>query len=223
MTMRIRMNCPQCGAARSAPAEWFGRKVQCNDCGNVFTLLQQPTATPHAAPPIPDANSPLKQDSTGEKTTSKGIPMKSDPLKVEDLVDMTAMVDIVFFLLIFFIVTAVQQIISSVDMGQPVAPAATDRPGRVVEIAEEKGKKVTVHITADDLIWVDDDQIPNEQDLKVRLREEQSNGAQQMQIIGHDEAHSFSLVMVLDSGYETGFQDIQLSVLTQDDWDAQGF
>jgi len=219
--MRIRMNCPQCGAPRSAPADWHGRKVQCNDCGAIFTLNQLPTAAPPESV-IADAHSSLKQDSTEEKTANVGVPMKSDPLKVEELVDMTAMVDIVFFLLIFFLVTAMQQIVSSMDMGQSVAPGQTDRPGRTVAISQNQQQQLKVRIDSDDMIWVDDEQIPNDQDLRVKLREKLGDGSEQMLVVAHDEAHSFSLVMVLDAGYEAGFQDIQMSVLTEDDWQAQG-
>jgi len=220
--MRIRMNCPNCGALRSAPAEWHGRKVQCNDCGGTFTLTEQPTASSTESV-IPDAHSTLKEDSTGDKTANAGVPMKSDPLKVEELVDMTAMVDIVFFLLIFFLVTAMQQIVSSMDMGQSVAPGQTDRPGKSVVVNQSQQQQLKVRIDADDMIWVDDEQIPNDTDLRVRMRDKLGEGTEQMLVVAHDEAHSFSLVTVLDAGYEAGFQDIQMSVLTEDDWQAQGF
>ncbi len=45
--------------------------------------------------------------------------MASSKFKVEDLVDMTAMVDIVFFVLIFFMVTSMQGVFSSISLPAP--------------------------------------------------------------------------------------------------------
>ena len=49
--------------------------------------------------------------------------------KVEDLVDMTAMVDIVFFVLIFFMVTSMEGVYSSIKMPSP-DPQKTASSGR---------------------------------------------------------------------------------------------
>ena len=52
-------------------------------------------------------------------------------MAVEDLVDMTAMVDIVFFVLIFFMVTSMEGVYSSINMPSPdpqkVASSGRDR------------------------------------------------------------------------------------------------
>ena len=47
--------------------------------------------------------------------------------KHEDLIDMTAMVDIVFFLLIFFLVTSMQSLESVINLPAPQTPSG-ERP-----------------------------------------------------------------------------------------------
>ena len=87
----IRFNCPQCGKKFKAPATLAGRVIACTKCRAKVAV----PALLLIGPPVPESDEPVTFD------------MPKRPV-FEDLVDMTAMVDIVFFLLIFFMVTSMQ-------------------------------------------------------------------------------------------------------------------
>ena len=69
----------------------------------------------------------------------------------KDLIDMTAMVDIVFFLLIFFLVTSMQSIEAVINLPVPQAQAAADSVQAVPDFANDPNY-VVVTIDADDAV-----------------------------------------------------------------------
>ena len=90
-------------------------------------------------------------------------------MKVEDLVDMTAMVDIVFFVLIFFMSTSMQDIQASMKMPTPQSQKSASQ-GRRSVADFEKADYVIVRIDRDSTVWLNDREIPSEQELLVQLR-----------------------------------------------------
>jgi biopolymer transport protein ExbD len=177
-------------------------------------VLRPEHARPLADAPASTNAARSAEDRRRSSRQSKVGPSTSE-LKVEDLVDMTAMVDIVFFLLIFFLVTAMQVVVSSMDLGEMVKQAQTDQPSRVVAAAS-KEQRATVSIDADDVIWYEGDQIPSEQELRIRLRDALDEGMQHLLVLGHAEAHNVTLVKVLDAGHDAGFPKVQMSVTNSD-------
>ena len=67
-------------------------------------------------------------------------------MTVEDLVDMTAMVDIVFFVLIFFMVTSMEGVYSSIDMPSPDPQKVATSGKRSVNDFESDKEYVVVRI-----------------------------------------------------------------------------
>ncbi len=132
----------------------------------------------------------------------------------EDLVDMTAMVDIVFFVLIFFMVTSMEGVYSSIDMPAPDPQKVASQGKRSVSDFESDKEYVVVRIDRDNTIWLNDAEIPSEQELLVRLREIRhgSSTTNRMLVLGNGEAKHGTVVMVLDAGSDAGMEDVQLAV-----------
>jgi biopolymer transport protein ExbD len=133
--------------------------------------------------------------------------------KVEDLVDMTAMVDIVFFVLIFFMTTSMQTIQSSINMPTPDAQKVGAQSRRSVADFE-KADFVVVRIDRDNTIWLNDREIPSEQELLIQLRavRHASANANRMLVLGNSDAKTGTVVMVLDAGNDAGMDEMQLAV-----------
>jgi biopolymer transport protein ExbD len=127
-----------------------------------------------------------------------------------DLVDMTAMVDIVFFLLMFFLVTSLQALSASIPMpvpeSQQAAPVAP-QPGDADNV-------ITVNIDEMDRVWVDGEEIANEHDLVAKLYElrEGPGSPDELLIVGDGNATHGTAVMVHDSGNEVGISLIRLAI-----------
>ena len=134
---------------------------------------------------------------------------------------MTAMVDIVFFLLIFFMVTSFNSQQASIEMPTPAPPTgatgkATAR--RTVEDFENDGDFVVVRIDADDTIWVEESVAMTPIDVAAKLRQATrgegrgGDSPRKMLVVGHSEASHGAAVMVMDAGHTVGIEDVRLAV-----------
>jgi biopolymer transport protein ExbD len=136
----------------------------------------------------------------------------------EDLVDMTAMVDIVFFLLIFFVVTSMQGTFSSIKMPAPDSDSVTKTGRKSISDVERDQDTVIVRIDHDNAVWLNDTEIPGgsscENELRVRLRKEREGSASKnkLLVLGNSECMHGTVVMVLDAGSDSGFDDAQLAL-----------
>jgi biopolymer transport protein ExbD len=132
----------------------------------------------------------------------------------EDLVDMTAMVDIVFFLLIFFMVTAMQGVYSSIALPAPNPQKAAAQGRRAVADFEKDSDYVVVRIDRDNVVWLEGAEVPSEQDLRIQLRAARQGSAapNKMLVLGSAEAKHGTVVMVLDAGNDVGMDEVQLAV-----------
>jgi biopolymer transport protein ExbD len=135
-------------------------------------------------------------------------------IAVEDLVDMTAMVDIVFFVLIFFMVTSMEGVYSSIDMPSPDPQKTASSGKRSVSDFESDKEYVVVRIDRDNILWLNDVEVNSQQELLVRLREiRQSNsGSNHLLVLGNSEAKHGTVVQVLDAGSDVGMEEVQLAV-----------
>jgi len=134
--------------------------------------------------------------------------------KHEDLIDMTAMVDIVFFLLIFFM-TAGMQAVESV-IGLPAPKAESSSAVSVSDLSNDPNY-VTVTLYEDDTVWIDDEQIFGAQDLRSKLRAAKKDDMllTGMLVVGSPEATHGTFVMVLDAGADAGISEFMFSVPDQ--------
>jgi biopolymer transport protein ExbD len=115
--------------------------------------------------------------------------------------NMTPMLDIVFILLIFFVVTASFLKESGVDVSRPTASTA---------VHKEHGN-ILIGITASNEIWIDKQRVELHavKAHVVRLRAENPQGAV---VIQADQAsHSGLLVRVIDQTRMAGISDIAIA------------
>lgn len=204
--MAIQFPCPACGHVLSVPDRAAGRSGACPECNAVIDV---PTVSAVAPEPPP---SPPAEAEDEEAAPPPLMGAKRESIKVEDLVDMTAMVDIVFFLLIFFLVTSMQGVISSLGMPNP------DQQKAAAKGAPAAGSSAAgftaVRIDQDSLIILDGEEITSEQELRVKLRAlHDDGGANKLLVQAHGDAQYSTVVMVLDSGNDVGMEEVRLAVV----------
>jgi len=146
-----------------------------------------------------------------------GEPVLPPPAKrpgLEDLVDMTAMVDIVFFLLIFFMVTSMQGLYASIAMPTPTPQATAAQGPRTVAEFESANDYLIVRIDRDDTVWLEGTEVPSEQDLRVKLRaaRQEAGAASKMLVLSSSDARHGTVVMVLDAGNDARMDEVRLGI-----------
>ncbi len=208
--MSTRFKCKLCGKTLSAPPRLAGRKLKCPYCRAEVTV------------PAADAAAIIKPSTAAKKSSTGGEhdePPTDSPLlffppkeKRGDLIDMTAMVDIVFFLLIFFMVTSMAPLEAVINLPTPEASNAASSVQAAPDIANDPGY-VVVTIDADDAVWVEDEEAMSEQDLRAKLRTALRNGDREGILInGAGDATHGKFVMVLDAGADAGIKELLFSV-----------
>ena len=207
--MNITFFCPSCEKQLSARPTAAGQERTCPQCRAKVTV---------------PAESQTRRGKSGPKHDASDHSMLLVPPSAEhqeNLIDMTAMVDIVFFLLIFFMVTSIQALQSVIGLPTPQSSSAAPSAQTVTDIANDPSY-VTVRIEDDDTVWVEEEQAFGPQDLRVKLRQLGDDTFQPtgMMVVGNPEASHGTLVMVLDAGADAGMQDLRFSV--SEDPDAVG-
>lgn len=204
--MSIRVVCESCHAKYRLADTDAGRSFGCPRCGE---RLQVPD-TQHSSPEMPDTSLPA-DDSDRDEPLMR--PTKA--INFEDLIDMTAMVDIVFFLLIFFLVTSLQTIDSVIDLPRPDGKKGLARTQVDAPDEQPQDTAITVRIDRADRISVDGMEVRGPDEVFLRLRELRGgpNHPTVLSVIGHGDATHGTLVSVLDAGQELGFEKIRFGVV----------
>lgn len=118
-----------------------------------------------------------------------------------DVINLTPLIDMVFILLIFFLVTASFTRESAIDVQRP--HAATAQP--------ELGAELVVTITADEQIWIDNSPVDIRL-LRTRIEELKLASAKRSAIILADhKASTGLLVKTMDQLRLAGFTDISVA------------
>ena len=107
----ISFHCPQCNQKLKAPDERAGHSTRCPQCREQLTI---PDKVAHVSEPVAIVREEMEDDASDGP-----LSRPSTKINQEELIDMTAMVDIVFFLLIFFLVTSMSTILSSAPLPRP--------------------------------------------------------------------------------------------------------
>jgi biopolymer transport protein ExbD len=209
--MTIKFSCPGCDQPLSVPDALAGQRRKCPRCGRKVTIpLLDRTIPTTAESPMPPESGAGKPHVTHHPL----LLMRPFAAHPENLVDMTAMVDIVFFLLIFFLVTSLQSLESVINLPTPQAPQSGAAGVQTVTDVTNDPKYIVVTIDEDDSVWVGDEKVFGELNLRAKLREARKNNSSKsgMLVIGDPDASHGALVMVLDAGADTGMQDLLFSV-----------
>lgn len=201
--MKITFACPYCGKKLSASDSSAGKEKTCPNCRARVTV------------PTSEAATRAAKAGDVKPRTAADHPLLLMPRRTEhkDHIDMTAMVDIVFFLLIFFLVTSMASIEAVINLPAPQAPASAPDSVQAVPDFANDPSYVVVTIDADDAVYVEDEEALSEQDLRAKLRAaRQENEREGMLINGAADSTHGTFVMVLDAGADAGMTEILFSV-----------
>jgi biopolymer transport protein ExbD len=173
-----------------------------------------PLVTPSAAAaPSPKIPSPNIEDHVDDRFTPEPPLIAGTRKHSEDLIDMTAMVDIVFFLLIFFLVTSLQALEAVMNLPTPQASEGGVSTGKSMADLENDPNSIIVRIEDDDSIWVEDEQIFGDAELTFRLRTAKIDGRRpSLLVIGDADASHGAAVRVFDAGAAAGVSGISFIV-----------
>ena len=206
--MTIRFRCGHCKRALSADDRQAGARAKCPGCG-------QPVVVPR----------PGRQGSG--KAAEPGAQIEPDRCRsnrqMGEGLDMTPMVDIVFLLLIFFMVTAAFSLQKSIEVPPPDEEESSQQ-ARTYEEIEQDDDFVIVRIDRDSTIWVDESEAPSEQDLLIKLREARqgppgstSPGPGSLLVLADGDARHETVVMALDAGNAVGMESVRLATVDEED------
>ena len=195
--MSITFRCPSCGKKLGASDTSAGKQKTCPRC-------QARVSVPGVAATEPPAR-------RSDDDAPLMAPMRS--AHRGDLIDMTAMVDIVFFLLIFFLVTSLQSVEAVIGLPVPQSEGAADSVQAVPDYANDPNY-IVVTIDADDTIWVEDEEATSEQDLRSKLRAARRADSERdgLLVNGSPDSTHGTFVMVLDAGADAGLKELLFSV-----------
>jgi biopolymer transport protein ExbD len=140
-------------------------------------------------------------------------------LDVEEMIDMTAMVDIVFFLLIFFLVTSMHSLDSTIPMPAPDPQKGTVKEPQTVAAIDADDSYIVVRIDKNDKITVEGAEVRNERELLFKLHELRvaASRPEKLLVIGHGDSTHGTAVMILDAGRELGMEHVKLTVQDEEE------
>lgn len=235
--MPITFYCTDCNQKLRIPDDSAGRPVACPRCGARLRVPDTPDPEPAppepppAAPALPKsppaavpagkppavpvpADAPVIVQETREKRSEIPLVVPSKKIDFEDLIDMTSMVDVVFFLLIFFLVTSMHALDSTIPLPAPDPQKAGAREQRSVADIDADDAYIVVRIDKNDVISVEGAEVRGDRDLLFRLRDLRLGASRpdKLLVVGHGDASNGKVVMVLDTGREAGIEQMRLSV-----------
>lgn len=246
--MSVEFNCPVCNTTLQAAEADRGRRTRCGGCQSIVTIppgnsppgpLPPPSRNPVPPKPIDPAQPAhprptlLREPAAPTGTTTPTsvqrrrrrkpayvppTPLRTKPQQ-DDEIDMTPMIDVVFQLLIFFMVTSAY----SMQKVLPVpTPETADAAAQQVVPSEDADDVLTVRVDADDVMWVEDVQAIGRQDLIAKLRKARTQPGpagetppKKMLVQADPDAHHEAVVTALDAGSIAGMEEVRLA--TDDD------
>ena len=133
--------------------------------------------------------------------------LDDDPVvEEENAIDLTPMLDVVFIMLIFFIVTATFVKEAGVEVERPAATTAERQ-----DLAN-----ILIALTPDDQIWLDGDRI-DERDLATAIKRLHAENPQGSVVIQADRASTHkTLRVVMDAVQQAGVPQVAVAARNED-------
>jgi biopolymer transport protein ExbD len=221
--------CPHCRTKQSAVESLIGRRIRCPSCGQLVEVTA-PVAVGAVAgseslpawkdEPIQAQSAPRfigAPEPASDEEPPPPVQLGKKSRLSDGEMDMTPMVDVVFNLLIFFMVTCAFSLQKSIEVPKP---QQTDQPSTTVLEVEENPEYVTIMVDENGTFQVItpewDRECPGEQDLLVQLREARQGGpagpATKVLVKAHGDAKHERVVMALDSATAAEYEEVQLTV-----------
>ena len=229
---------------RSIDDRLLGHRIRCPECDQ---LVDIPPASGHADPgaaaqhthsdqqPVNTPSTPAVEAKTREQQSVASSTDADQERSVDEAgqfgapghdeseMDMTPMVDVTFLLLIFFMVTAAFSMQKALEVPKPKEDQASTN---TVE-EEQDEDAVTIEVDEFDSFHVitsdNEAEAPSRHELLVQLRDaREGTGAgteppNKLIVKAHEDCTHARVVMALDAGAETGFQQVQLMTITEDE------
>jgi biopolymer transport protein ExbD len=196
---------------RSATGRWAGEPV-------LIELVP-------VAPPV--ITGPSAAKSQPPVSRRKPIIFREKRQGQEADMDMTPMVDVVFQLLIFFMLTASFTMQKSLNVPKPQQDESSTQAQSIDDFQNDPDYVVvridavnTYHVST--AAWPDEVEAPSEQELLVKLRQARQGDAQgnipsKLLVIANGEALHERVVTAIDSGNDVGMEEVQLLTVEEDD------
>jgi biopolymer transport protein ExbD len=232
----------------------IGHRIRCPFCEKLIEAVPHQPAPPAPAPPPalapfeplpasaaegaePPVLVPQPPAASGEsdevidllpvQQKPKPIIFRAERKPNEAEMDMTPMVDVVFQLLIFFMLTASFTMQKSLNVPKPESTEPSTQ-AKSVEDFRQNPDYVVVRVDAQNTFhvssgsWEDEIEAPSKQELLVRLREARQGDAQgnvpsKMLVLANGEALHEWVVTAIDAGNDVGMDDVQLVTVEDDE------
>lgn len=207
----LRFRCNACDKKLKTDERLAGMTLICPRCGEKVAV---PASAPTMAP-VSTADGELNDSDIGESFHFSNL---KEP---NELMDMTPMVDAVFLLLLFFMVTASFSMQKSIQVPAP-DPTEAAMQDRTIEEIEADSDYIIIRIDRDNTVWVEDRVAPSRHELLSQLREARERGGERppnslMVVASGDAAHE-KVVMALDAGSAVGMENVRLAPIDADDF-----
>ena len=133
--------------------------------------------------------------------------------KTEAEMDMTPMVDVVFLLLIFFMITAAFGMQKSIEVPDPESDQSSQQ-AKIPEEREKTEEDIVVNISREDRVYVEGEEATTPQELYAKLREHQYQDSKRqvrhLLVVAESEATHETVVRVLDAAAGVGMSSVRL-------------
>jgi biopolymer transport protein ExbD len=240
--MAIRYHCPDCGQFLSIASRLAGHMTKCPTCkaDHIVPTADDPdraaanvvrTSEPHSEAPMeakrPETEPPAHSTPAVPEGPSFPISYAVDPLDDEedeealvmgrmerksDELDLIPMVDCVFLLLVFYMITASYVMQKTIEMGKPAA----EKKGALaaVQAADDTTQSsIVVQIDAQNRVSVDDVPLASIAGLSDILRSKM-NGDQKNELVVEADPRAFheTIVAVVDAAHDLQFQHVRMAM-----------
>lgn len=125
--------------------------------------------------------------------------------------DMTPMVDVVFLLLIFFMITAAFGLQKSIEIPDPENDQSSQQ---AKQVEEKEENNILVHITGENRVFVEGEEASTQQELYAKLREQMhqrvDHQTRHLLVFAESKATHELVVRVLDAASGVGMDSIRL-------------
>ncbi|MGQ9503849.1 MAG: ExbD/TolR family protein [Thermogutta sp.] len=199
--------CEYCGTAIATAEAVVGKEMVCPKCGQTVHTMSQ------------SGNNLPSVDSQTADNASDGTMVFERVEVPEDAMDMTPMVDVVFQLLIFFMMTAAFSLQKSLEL-PPSSPQDPTAQSMTLDELDNESDFVIVRIDHKNNVTVDGEDAPSEQEVLRKLKDAKSGSLRQgepprtgLLILADPDCHHETVVMVLDAGNATGMERVRLATV----------
>ena len=152
-------------------------------------------------------------DGKGDELLSE-VSFRRRRRKVEEL-DLTAMVDVTFLLVMFFMLTSTYTVQQTIDVPAP-DPDEQGAKQTMVTLEELRDNNIVVTIEADNKVFVDDEEVDPAR-LEARIRASmRDTGRNELVLYSSGDAYHDTVVKVVDAANEVGMQRIRLAAAPDD-------